>query len=253
MLALPYTASDPVTLAVCLHKSFTCNMLKAHGVPTPAGVTVSGTRVPPFALPAMVKPLHEGSSKGIRDSSLCRTQAELRREVARVRRLYRQPARVERYLRGREFTVGLLGNLPQVQVLPIVEIRFDQLPARANPIYSYEAKWLWDTAEHPLAIFDCPARVSAGLRRAIEGVCLRAYEALGIRDWCRMDVRLDDRGVPNILEVNPLPGILPDPRDNSCLPKAARAAGLTYSQLIHRVLEAAIRRCGLRSFTTKAR
>jgi len=84
------------------------------------------------------------------------------------------------------------------------------------------------------------------LRAKIENVVARTCSVLRIRDWCRIDVRLDDKGEPNILEVNPLPGILPRPEDNSCLPKAARTAGYSYSDLIHRVVEEASKRCGLR-------
>jgi len=234
ILGLRYTGSDPTTLNICLHKARTKDVLRAHGVATPAYGLDDGP------LPAVVKPLHEGSSKGVRDTSLVRTRRELRREARRVRRLYRQPAIVEAYLPGREFTVAMLGNPPRV--LPIVEIRFDTLPAGTNPLYSYEAKWIWDTAAEPLEIFDCPARVSAGRRRAIEGLCRAAWRALEIRDWARMDVRLDARGRPHIIEVNPLPGILPDPRDNSCFPKAARAGGLSYERLVQSVIEIAWRR-----------
>ncbi len=84
------------------------------------------------------------------------------------------------------------------------------------------------------------------LRAKIENIVARTCSVLRIRDWCRIDVRLDDKGEPNILEVNPLPGILPNPEDNSCLPKAARTAGYSYSDLIHRVVEEASKRYGLR-------
>jgi D-alanine-D-alanine ligase len=95
-------------------------------------------------------------------------------------------------------------------------------------------------------MFDCPARVSEPLRAAIERVVLRAYRVLGCRDWARVDVRLDADGVPNVVEVNPLPGILPDPAANSCFPKAARAAGMDYDTLIQRCLLAAAERQGVR-------
>jgi D-alanine-D-alanine ligase len=130
-------------------------------------------------------------------------------------------------------------------VLPIVEIMFDALPPGANPIYSYEAKWLWDTVEKPLDIYGCPAVLEPGLRTAIETVCREAYRILQCRDWSRIDVRLDARGVPHIIEVNPLPGILPRPEDNSCFPKAARVAGMTYNQLINAVADIAMERCGV--------
>lgn len=91
-------------------------------------------------------------------------------------------------------------------------------------------------------MFDCPARIDARLARAIEKVTLDAYHALGCRDWSRIDVRLDSAGAPNVVEVNPLPGILPDPDDNSCFPKAARAAGMSYDELIQSCLRLAAAR-----------
>jgi D-alanine-D-alanine ligase len=120
-----------------------------------------------------------------------------------------------------------------------------------NPIYSYEAKWVWDTADNPLEIYGCPARLEPGLREEIESICTRAYRVLRCRDWSRIDVRLDTRGNPHILEINPLPGILPRPEDNSCFPKAARAAGMSYNQLINSVLDIAMMRCGIFRSKTK--
>jgi D-alanine-D-alanine ligase len=158
---------------------------------------------------------------------------------------YREPALVEEFLPGREFTVAILGNGAEARVLPIVEIRLDALPAGVNPIYSYEAKWVWDQSSNPLEIFECPARIDAELQAEIERICLRAYAVLRCRDWCRIDVRLDAAGRPHILELNPLPGILPRPEDNSCFPKAARAAGMSYDELILSVLDIACRRYGL--------
>ena len=195
--------------------------------------------------PAMVKPLHEGSSKGIFNSCVVRSVEDLEREVRRVLEAYHEPALVEEFLPGREFTVGILGNGAGARVLPIVEIKFDALPEGVNPIYSYEAKWIWDSADKPLEIFECPARLDAPLREAIEAICLKAYRVLRCRDWSRIDVRLDAQGRPAILEINPLPGILPKPEDNSCLPKAARAAGMGYSELINGVLDIARARWGL--------
>ena len=186
--------------------------------------------------------LHEGSSKGIFNSSLVANQFELSRQVSHVLDNYEEPALVEEYLPGREFTVAVLGNGSEARILPIIEIRFDSLPAGVNPIYSYEAKWIWDRSDKPLDIFDCPAGITDSLRREIEGVCLRAYTVLRCRDWSRIDVRLDADGRANIIEINPLPGILPNPRDNSCFPKAARAAGMSYARMIQTVLDSAIRR-----------
>lgn len=247
-LRIPYLGSDPLTLAICLDKARTKEILSYHGIATAPFAVVSAMDDLDAArtqFPAIVKPLHEGSSKGIYNSCVVTTTEELVREVGAVLEVYHQPALVEEFLPGREFTVAVMGNGAEARALPIVEIKFDDLPKGVNPIYSYEAKWIWDQAENPLEIFECPAQIDAGLRGEIEQLCLAAYQHLHCRDWSRIDVRLDAHGRPHILEINPLPGILPRPEDNSCFPKAARAAGMSYSQLINSVLDVAFKRYGL--------
>jgi D-alanine-D-alanine ligase len=245
--SIPYTGSDPLTLALCLDKGRTKEILSHHGIPTARFTVVGGPEeLDGFAAwPAIVKPLHEGSSMGITRASYCRSRAEVRRAIEGVVARYRQPALVEGYLGGREFTCAILGNGNDARALPIIEINFAALPPDALPIYSYEAKWIWDRPEEPLDIFRCPADVDAELAAAVERTSLAAYRLLRCRDWARIDLRCDDRGVPHVLEVNPLPGIHPDPAMNSCLPKAARAAGLDYSEMILSVLRAGAARHGL--------
>ena len=247
VLGLPYTGSDPMTLGICLDKSRAKEILSYHGIRNPEFWVVEPGCAAPAAvrLPAIVKPLFEGSSKGIKDNSVVDTRAELDARVAEVTATYKQPVIVERFLRGMEFTVGVLGDDPQYEVLPIVEIDHGLLPAGARPIYSYEAKWIWDTPDKPLEIFKCPARIPEALAEKIADLVRRTCRVLRIKDWCRIDVRLDEDGEPNILEVNPLPGILPKPEDNSCLPKAARTAGYSYTDLILRVADEALARHGL--------
>lgn len=248
MLGVPYTGSDPLTLALCLDKARAKEVLAYRGVPTAPFVVVEEAAELSLArqvpLPAMVKPLFEGSSKGIRDDQLVRDWASLEDRVGRILGAYRQPALVEAFLPGREFTVALLGNGDGLRILPPVEIRFDVFPPGANPIYSWEAKWVWDRPEAPLKVFECPARLSSDEARAIEDLCRRTAKVLRLRDWSRIDVRLDAAGVPNVLEVNPLPGVLPDPAANSCYPKAARAAGLDYGAMVRAVADAALGRLG---------
>jgi len=247
MLGIPYTGSDPVTLGMCLDKRRTKEILSWNRIANPRFVSVESLERIPRGLryPLMVKPSLEGSSKGVTDKALVHNRRELVKQLEWVLETYRQPALVEEFLPGREFTVALLGNGADLRVLPIVEINFDTLPQGVNPIYSYEAKWLWDREEDPLQIFSCPAPLEPLLQRAIEETCKRAFHALGCRDWARIDVRLDARGVPNIIELNPLPGILPRPEQNSCFPKAARAAGLSYDAMILGVVEAACSRLKL--------
>jgi D-alanine-D-alanine ligase len=248
MLQIPYLGSDPLTLGICLDKARAKEILSYHKIPT-AGFSVirsmSDFEDVRLKFPAMVKPLYEGSSKGIYNSCVVRNPDELANEVKTILETYDEPALVEDFLPGREFTVALMGNGEDVTVLPIVEIKFDALPSGVNPIYSYEAKWIWDRRENPLDVFQCPADIPEALSADISDVCRRAYNALGCRDWSRIDVRIDSTGIPNILEINPLPGILPQPEDNSCFPKAARAAGISYTRLINSVLDIAMKRNGI--------
>jgi D-alanine-D-alanine ligase len=257
-LGVPYSGSDPLTLSLCLDKSRAKEILSYHRVPTAPFLLVDSPRdldrllggalplsPPSEIMPLFVKPVHEGSSKGITERNFVRSADELEAQVLFLLESYDQPVLVEEFLPGAEFTCGVLGNGPDARVLPIVGMNFGALPKGAVPIYGYEAKWVWDRPDNPLEIFTCPAPITEALRSAIERVVLRAYRVLGCRDWSRVDVRLDADGVPNIVEVNPLPGILPDPADNSCLPKAARAAGLSYDELIQACLTHAAERCGV--------
>jgi D-alanine-D-alanine ligase len=256
---VPYSGSDPFTLSLCLHKGRTKDVLTAYGIPnasfslieSPADVERLLKSDSPLAArlstvhPVFLKPVQEGSSKGITEKNLVRSRDELEAQAHFLLETYRQPVIAEAFLPGAEFTCGVLGNGASARVLPLVGINFGALPDGALPIYGYEAKWIWDTPDEPLDMFTCPASVAPWLHSSIEAVVLRAYRALGCRDWSRIDVRLDADGVPNIVEVNPLPGILPNPEENSCLPKAARAAGMSYDQLIQSALLHAAERCGV--------
>jgi len=247
---IPYTGSDPFTLTLCLDKARAKETLAFHGIPTPRFAVVVAldeieSRTADLSLPLFVKPLHEGSSKGITDRNLCTDRDCLVEQTRFLLDSYRQPVLVEEYLPGNEFTCAVLGNDDEATVLPIVGMNFESLPKGALPIYSFDAKFVWDRPENPLDIFQCPARITSELHASIERVTLDAFRVLGCRDWARIDVRLDAAGNPNVLEVNPLPGILPDPADNSCLPKAARAAGIGYEELIQSCLKYAAARQGV--------
>jgi D-alanine-D-alanine ligase len=248
---IPYSGSDPFTLSLCLDKARTKETLAFHGISTPKFAVVSEvdelpSRTASLRFPLFVKPLHEGSSKGITDGNLCPNAEQLLSQTRFLLENYKQPVLVEEYLPGKEFTCAVLGNSENATVLPIVGMNFETLPEGALPIYSFDAKFVWDRPENPLDIFQCPARITRKLQASIERVTLDAFRVLGCRDWARVDVRLDASGVPNIIEVNPLPGILPDPADNSCLPKAARAAGIGYEELIQSCLRYAAARQGVK-------
>jgi D-alanine-D-alanine ligase len=248
MLQIPYLGSDPLTLGICLDKSRAKEILTYHKIPNAKFLVADNikdiTKVN-FGFPLIVKPISEGSSKGIFSSSLVKNTKELEDEVNRIVSSYNQPALIEEFLPGREFTVAVLGNGNDAQVLPIIEIRYDDFPKDVLPLYSYEAKWILDTKENKFDVFECPAKLNKNLELLIKDTVLRTYNILKCRDWSRIDVRLDKKNVPNIIEINPLPGIMPDPNENSSFPKAARAAGMDFNQLIQSALYSAAKRYNL--------
>jgi D-alanine-D-alanine ligase len=253
---VPYHASDPLALALTLHKGRAKEIMAYHGVPT-APFVVANTRADarnvnlPF--PLFAKPALEGSGKGITEKSVCTSRAKLVQQVGDLLDTYQEPVLIESWLPGQEFTVAILGNGKEARCLPLVAMRWEALPLGAKPIYGYEAKWLWDTPDHPLDLFECPARIPKELARDIRSAALSAYRVLGCRDWCRVDVRCDAAGRPMVVELNPLPGVLPNPQDNSCFPKAARAAGMSYDELIQTVADIAWRRISGRSLEKRKR
>lgn len=248
MLQIPYSGSDALTLGICLDKSRAKEILTYHKIPNAKFLVVNQLEDitnSKFDFPLIVKPISEGSSKGIFSSSFVKNTKELEDEVKRIIFSYNQPALIEEFLPGREFTVAVLGNGNEADVLPIIEISYEDFPQDVLPLYSYEAKWILDTKENNFDVFECPAKLDNQLEVKIKETVLRTYNVLGCKDWSRIDVRLDKNGVPNIIEINPLPGIMPDPNENSSFPKAARAAGMNYNQLIQRALYSAAKRYNL--------
>lgn len=248
MLNKPYSGSDPLTLSLCLDKARTKEILSYHKIPSAKFLVIDEIeQLREFGLefPLIVKPIGEGSSKGIYSSSFVNNKNELLLEAERILSEYNQPALIEEFLPGREFTAAIIGNNGDAEVLPIVEISYKEFPKDFIPIYSYEAKWILDTREKPLNVFSCPAKLDPALENKIKETALKTYQVLRCRDWSRIDLRLDKKNIPNIIEVNPLPGILPNPEDNSCFPKAAHTKGLSYNEMINKVLYVAAKRYDL--------
>jgi D-alanine-D-alanine ligase len=234
MLGIPYTGSDPLTLAVTLDKDCARRLVRSHGGTVPRGqVYLPGAdldairRLPRLPYPAIVKPAWEGSSKGIRGKCVVDTPAELA-EALEARADQRQPLLVEEFIAGEELTAGVVGNDPPrvVGILRVVPLRTDE-----RFVYSLEVKR--DYANR--VGYESPPRLPAEHLRALEESALLAYRALGCRDVARIDFRLRD-GVPYFLEVNPLPGLNPTTSDLVIL---ARHGGLGYDELIGAILDAA--------------
>ncbi len=148
--------------------------------------------------------------------------------------------------------MAILGNDDQARCLPIVGMKFDELPEGAPPIYGYEAKWIWDNPADPLHIFECPARIPRKLATEIRSAALGAYQPWSAGTGVGSISAATRPGGPWSSSSTRLPGILPDPRENSCFPKAARAAGLSYDELIRSVADIAWQRISGRSLLAEA-
>ena len=230
-LGIPYTGSDPLTFAVTLDKAMAKTIARAHGIPTPAWRCVfdeselDGLRL---TFPLFVKPNGEGSSMGIRRSSLVGDEGELRQRVRWVLQQYRQGCLVEEYMPGREFCVGILGNR-ELEILPIVEVR------TSAGFYSYESKSVHDKE------LICPAQVPGRLADDMREMGRTSFREFRCRDLARLDVKLDAHGAPGFLEMNPLPGLSPY---YSIFNVQARAAGIEFEELIRRIIANALERSG---------
>lgn len=247
MLGIPYTGSGVLTLAMTLDKPLTKKVLSFHGIPTPKfRVYEPGDRVYGRGLefPVFAKPAHEGSSMGITPNCRCEDLPQLRAQVERLWDLYKQPVLVEEYLPGQEFTVGILGNMKPV-IFPVMEINFDAIPKEHGRIYSRQFKTDWYDDVYYL----CPAPISPELESKIKDTAFKTYRILGCRDLARVDLRLDSKGVPNVLEVNPLPGMAPGFSD---YPRIAEKGGWSYTELVNGILETALRRYNLVALSAPA-
>lgn len=234
MLGIAYTGSDPTTLSVCLDKSLAKQILRGAGIDTPRWQLLSTGREKLKALryPLIVKPNTEGTSKGITSASVVKDEPSLRAEARRQIERYRQPALVEEYIAGREFTVGILGER-RPRALPPMEIVF--LDAGEHPVYGFEEKKTWTSRTR----FDCPASLTQGELKRIEKVARDTFAALDCRDVARVDLRMTAEGALHVIEVNPLPGLAPDYSDLCVI---ARQAGMDHQTLIGEILSGAIRR-----------
>ncbi|MFZ9888959.1 MAG: D-alanine--D-alanine ligase family protein [Myxococcota bacterium] len=236
LLGLPYTGSDPTALSLCLDKALAKRLVSEAGLRTaPSLVMHTGKERLPrhMTFPLIIKPLAEGSSKGILDKNVVEDELELRTVARKLIESYRQPVLVETFLPGREFTVALLGER-KPRILPPMEIVFLRPQEDKHPVYSFSSKFREVDVKGQV-----PAAIDEALRRDIERLARGAFTALGCRDVARIDIRCDREGRPHFIECNPLPGLSPGFSDLCII---AEAAGLDYRSLIGEILAPALRR-----------
>jgi D-alanine-D-alanine ligase len=236
LLGIPYTGSDPSALSVSLDKALAKRMVRTHGILTPDYLVMhtGKERLPrELGFPLLVKPVAEGTSKGVTRKSVVSDEGELREVAREMIAKYRQPALAEQYISGREFTVGLLGER-RPRVLPPMEIVFLDA-TNPTPIYSFEMKQDWSREIR----YEVPARLGERELDRLERAARETFSALGCRDVARIDFRIDPEGRIFFIECNPLPGLTPGWSD---LVLIAQAAGIEYRALIGEILSFAVRR-----------
>jgi len=237
LMGIPYTGSDAATLSIALDKALSKRVLRQHGIATPEFQVMETGRErlsPKMKFPLIVKPNQEGSSKGVSaHASVVDDEESLRAVVRELVDKYRQPALIEYYISGREFTVGLLGD-KRPRVLPPMEIIFRD-KANPRPVYDYQIKQEWEKHVY----YECPAKLSPAELKSMERVARETFVALDCRDVARVDLRMDDAGEIYVLEVNPLPGLTPGYSD-LCL--IASAANIDYRSLIGEILAGGLKR-----------
>lgn len=237
MFGIPFVGSDALTLGITLDKILTKKILIADGIPTPKFIEVGDLKdINGLALrfPVIVKPRHEGTSKGISDKSIVIDIKGLKERAGWVIDTYRQPALVEEFIGGREFTVAVLGNGP-FEVLPPVQIKIEGRLDLGDLFYTF-SRITSNAVEYV-----CPAPVDGALSKRIEDVALRTYKAVGSRDFGRVDIRVDKNGNPYVLEINPLPSLSIE----DVFTFIGKALGLDYNDMIIKILNHALARYGM--------
>jgi D-alanine-D-alanine ligase len=234
MYGIPYTFSDPLVCALTLDKAMTKRVVASAGLYTPRfGVVTSLADVDALKLeyPLFAKPLAEGTGKGVDKDSKVESLSALKKVCTRLLERFAEPVLVEEYLPGREFTTAVLGTGQKARIVGTME--FSIRPNAPAQDYSYEVK---ETCEQCVDYFPMP---KGDLRNQVEALALGAFRVLECRDTGRIDIRLDAKGRPAFIEINPLPGLHPSHSD---LPMIATQEGIGYEELIRTIVQSALAR-----------
>ena len=235
---IPYVGSDALTLGITLDKAVAKKLFISEGIPTARYFVAESAKYlekqNTIGYPLIVKTIHEGSSKGISQDSRVENLEGLKRQVHLINTIYKQPALCEEFIKGTEFTVAVLGNEPP-QAMPIVQVSIGGDTNLGDEFYTFER------ISSATLQYVCPAQISAELTREIQDLAVRVYKCVGCRDLGRVDFRVDQKGSPYVLEINPLPSL--DPKDSfNIFPKVI---GSSYDAVLNQILDFALARYGL--------
>lgn len=244
---IPYTGSDGLTLGITLDKVAAKKFFVADGVPTPkffvARDTADLDRLSTVDYPLIVKTIWEGTSKGLTEKSRVEDLESLKRQAAIIIEKYQQPALVEEFIKGSEFTVAVIGN-EDPKAMPVVQISINGSVNLGNDFYTFARTQTEEVR------YVCPAKIPAELQKKMQDIAVAAYRCVGCRDYGRVDFRVDEKGNPYVLEINPLPSL--DRKDVfNLFPKVL---GTTFEETLNQILNLAFKRYGLKATgSTKAR
>ena len=233
---IPYVFSDPLVLALTLHKGMTKHVIRDMGLPTPDFSIISSVDDADHVhlpYPLFAKPVAEGTGKGVTPASKIDTPSLLHETCSRLLAEFHQPVLVETFLPGREFTVGIVGNGAQARSIGVMEVIL--LDHSEPDVYSYHNKEFCEELVEYRPVDDPEAR------RAVE-IAIASYKALGCRDGGRVDLRSDAHGTPNFIEINPLAGLHPEHSDLCII---ATRHSISYQELLSTIVQAALQRTGL--------
>lgn len=233
---IPYTFSDPLILALTLHKGMTKVIIRDAGLLTADFAVINSIpAIDEVSLPypLFAKPVAEGTGKGINDKSKIGSPSELHAVCGCLLHEFRQPVLVETYLPGREFTVGIVGTGEDAQAIGTMEVLFRD-KQDSELIYSYHNKSHYEE----MILYSVPEKEVID---SCSKLALSSWKVLGCRDGGRVDVRMDAEGRPNFIEVNPLAGLNPVHSD---LPILCRLNGISFQELIERILMNTLKRIG---------
>ena len=238
MADIPFVGADALTLGLTLDKVMAKKIFIAEDIPTPRYFEIKSVdnllNTDHLKFPLIVKPRFEGSSKGLTESSRVENMEELKKQVEYVMNTYKQPALIEEFISGQEFTVAVVGNDPP-EVLPIVQIKIDGRLKLNDKFYTFAR-----IASDRLA-YICPARISQELKKEISELALKTYNAVECRDFGRVDFRVDNDGKPYVLEINPLPSLSTE----DVFMIVAKQVGISYEEMIGKILNSALKRHNL--------
>lgn len=237
---IPYTSSAVLGHALAINKIFASTVFKSKNIPTPDFISIDSLedlKDIDMEFPILVKPSDEGSSRGIHQDSLVFNMEELEKKVKDSLDTYQPPIMLNKYVKGKEFSVGIIGNDDDITILPIQEVDMSQLPEGLLQFNSFEVKSYYKSHVQ----YHFPARITDEEKEKIEDAVVKAYKSLLLRDYARVDVILSD-GIPYVLEINSLPGLQ---ENKSSLYRMAQACDLGYADLVFKIVDVARKRYGI--------